>query len=64
MDKSNYLTEKQASLRYGKSESWFQKRRYAKLPPFWNKFENTNRIYYPIKETDRWFIENMRKVEL
>ncbi len=64
MDKSHYLTEKQASVRYGKSCSWFQKRRNKKLPPFWIKFENTKTIFYPLFDTDKWFVENMKIVEL
>jgi hypothetical protein len=64
MDKSNYLTEKQASVRYGKSQSWFQKKRHHKLPPLWIKFEGKRTIYYSIAETDKWFYENMKIIEL
>lgn len=53
------LTEKQASNRYGKSPSWFQKRRNKKIPPFFHKCPETKRIYYPLQETDRWFCENI-----
>jgi hypothetical protein len=54
-----YITEKEASHRYGRSRSWFQKRRNKETLPFYKKCKETKRIFYPLQETDRWFKENM-----
>lgn len=54
-----YLTEKEASKRYGYSSSWFQKSRYEKTGPSYIRFKNRSKIWYPITETDAWFLARM-----
>lgn len=56
---TKYLTEKEASTRYGQSVHWFQKQRYLKKPPPYVKFQQQGRVYYPLDETDKWFKENL-----
>lgn len=58
-----YLTQKEASRRYGMSEAWFQKRRQRSLRPEYIKFENGKNIYYPQIETDQWFEHQLRMNE-
>ena len=58
----DYITDKEASLRYGYSESWFQQRRsHGNSPPFIRL--NNSRILYPIEKTDKWFKDNMEVIE-
>ncbi len=49
-----YLTEKEASQRYGYSVFWFQRSRWKGNGP---KFIKVNRhhILYPVELTDQWF---------
>ena len=54
-----YISEKEASKRYGYSSSWFQKRRFSKSPPPYVKLQNKGKIYYPLEQTDAWFKENL-----
>lgn len=60
---TQYLTEKEASKRYGYSMAWFSKRRYKDLPPKYVTRENSNRVLYPVKETDDWFRSNLQSSE-
>lgn len=55
-----FLTQKEASRRYGMSESWFQKRRQNKMRPNYIKFEDGKNVYYPLIETDQWFEHQIR----
>lgn len=55
---TKYLSEKEASKRYGYSQKWFQKRRYSNLPPPYMKLQNKGKIFYPLSETDAWFKKN------
>ena len=56
-----YLTEKEASKRYGYSMAWFSARRYKNLPPKAVQLEVRKKILYPLKETDEWFIKQLNK---
>lgn len=56
---TDYMTDKEASQRYGYSVSWFQKARYMKKSPAYVRFRGKGKIYYPLKETDKWFKDNM-----
>jgi hypothetical protein len=58
-----FLTTKEASKRYGMSEAWFQKRRERKLRPSYTKIENSDRVWYPLVETDQWFEHQIRMKE-
>ncbi len=49
-----YLTETEASSRYGYSRQWFQRERWKGTGPKFSKI-NGGKILYPIKETDEWF---------
>lgn len=59
-----FISDKEASHRYGKSVSWFQKKRLKKnmckkkYPPFM-KIEKTGNVYYSVEELDKWFEENI-----
>lgn len=54
-----YISDKEAAIRYGYSQSWFQRRRYKKLPPPFCKLENKGKVLYPLDETDKWFKDKM-----
>jgi hypothetical protein len=51
-----YISEKIASHRYGYSESWFQRSRWAGNGPKFLKIQG--RVLYPLKETDTWFSQH------
>lgn len=50
-----YLTEKEASRRYGMSTQWFKKRRHKKLKPEYVQFVPRGTVMYPVEEVDAWF---------
>lgn len=54
-----YITDKEASARYGFSLSWFQKQRGKKESPPYVKLLNRGKVYYSLDELDQWFKENM-----
>lgn len=58
-----YMTDKEASQRYGYSKAWFQKQRYLKLPPNYFQFNGKGKVYYSLEETDKWFKENLVKYD-
>jgi|WetSurMetagenome_2_1015567.scaffolds.fasta_scaffold1270386_1 hypothetical protein len=49
-----YLSEAEASNRYGYSRQWFQRQRWLGTGPKFIKV-NGGRIFYPIEITDHWF---------
>lgn len=55
-----YMTDKEASKRYGYSTSWFQKQRSLKQQPSFIKLLGKGKVYYPLGETDMWFKDNMK----
>lgn len=55
-----YITEKEASQRYGHSFSWFQKRRYELKEPKFIRLEGRGKVYYPLERTDNWFKEQFK----
>lgn len=55
-----YISDKEASLRYGYSVGWFRKRRRLKLPPKYVRLESKGRVFYPLEETEQWFVDNIR----
>jgi len=52
-----YITEAEAALRYGYSQSWFHRERWKKTGPDFEKTD-TGRVLYPLKATDEWFKRN------
>lgn len=50
-----FISEKEASKRYGYSRSWFQRMRYVKAGPTFNRITKSSKILYPIDDTDQWF---------
>jgi predicted DNA-binding transcriptional regulator AlpA len=54
-----YITDKEASKRYGYSVSWFQQLRSKKEPPNFIKIRGKGKVYYPLKDTDEWFAKAM-----
>lgn len=52
-----YLTEKEASHRYGYSIAWFRKQRNLHVCPKFTRLgtKTRGRVYYPLVETDNWF---------
>lgn len=54
---TKYITEKEASQRYGYSRAWFQKQRYLHLSPKYTRLTSSKRgrVYYPIDQIDAWF---------
>jgi phage pi2 protein 07 len=49
-----YLTEEEASKRYGYSRQWYQRQRWLGTGPKFIKV-NGGRVFYPIQDTDNWF---------
>jgi hypothetical protein len=58
-----YISDKEASKRYGYSTSWFQKKRSQKKPPPYIQLLGKGKILYPIDKTDKWFMENIIAIE-
>jgi hypothetical protein len=54
-----YMSEKEASVRYGYSCQWFRLRRHKNIAPNFLKLEGKGKVYYSVSETDKWFKENM-----
>lgn len=55
----NYLTDKEASMRYGYSIAWFRKMRGLKLGPNYIKLMTKGKVLYPLDATDEWFKQRM-----
>jgi predicted DNA-binding transcriptional regulator AlpA len=49
-----YLSETEASTRYGYSRQWFQRERWKGTGPKFIKI-NSGKILYPLQATDEWF---------
>ena len=58
-----YLTEKEASLRYGYSCSWFAHRRQMGNGPKCVQLIKNGRVLYPMDSTDEWFRVRMMERE-
>lgn len=56
-----YLTEKEASSRYGYSIYWFRKRRFNQQAPHYMKLKEAGRILYSLEQTDHWFKQHMEQ---
>jgi predicted DNA-binding transcriptional regulator AlpA len=54
-----YMTDKEAAVRYGYSQSWFRQRRYDSTGPQYVRLKGKGKAWYPLKETDEWFKKNM-----
>lgn len=54
-----YITDKEASQKYGYSVSWFQKQRHDKKPPPFIKIQDKGKVYYAIEELNKWFDDNI-----
>jgi hypothetical protein len=50
-----YITEKEASHRYGYSKSWFAKQRLKKEEPRFVKLRGKGKVYYELTLIDNWF---------
>lgn len=51
-----YITEIEASKRYGFSRAWFQRVRWSGTPKLpYLKLPGSSKILYPLAETDAWF---------
>lgn len=59
IDGTKYITDKEASHRYGYSVSWFQKQRHKKQPPPFVKLQDKGKVYYSVNELDKWFKDNI-----
>lgn len=59
-----YLTEKEASVRYGLSQSWFALRRFKKDSPPYTQLQKKGKVLYPLTEVDEWFKKNMTREEV
>jgi len=58
-----YLSDKEASSKYGYSRSWFQRQRHKKLPPPFIKIQGKGKVYYSMNELDKWFKDNICQYE-
>ena len=59
----NYLTDKEASLRYGYSIAWFRKMRILKQGPHYIQMMKNGKVLYPVEATDEWFNARIRERE-
>jgi predicted DNA-binding transcriptional regulator AlpA len=57
-----YITDKEASKRYGYSIHWFQRARYQKSSPPYVKLDGKGRVYYPLTQIDEWFRERLKLI--
>lgn len=57
-----YITEKEASKRYGYSVPWFKLARKKENAPPFCRVNQTGRILYPTLETDEWFVNKMNSI--
>lgn len=57
-----YISDKEASVRYGYSQAWFQKRRHKKMGPPFIKLQGKGKVFYSMEDTDKWFKDNMQIV--
>jgi hypothetical protein len=53
-----YITDKEASKRYGYSTAWFQKQRWRKAGPPYIRL--IGKIYYVLDDIDKWFSNRLR----
>lgn len=58
-----YLTEKEASQRYGYSLSWFSRLRAQKSGPKFIQLKTHGRVLYHLENTDSWFKERFDREE-
>lgn len=58
-----YITEKEASQRYGYSQAWFVKARRQGYGPHYIQIMTFGRILYPVEDTDEWFKKRMESKE-
>jgi len=54
-----YISTKEAANRYGFSKNWFERKRTKKEQPRYVRIEGKSRVYYPLEETDNWFVERL-----
>lgn len=59
-----FITDKEASKRYGYSKSWFQQRRCKKLFPKFFRLNGNGKVLYPLDETDEWFKGSIQPSEI
>lgn len=56
-----YLTDKEASLKFGFSQGWFKKVRVQKRGPAYIKIQG--KVLYEITQLEKWFKEQIKKYE-
>jgi hypothetical protein len=54
-----YITQKEASTRYGMSTQWFERARHTGDGPPYFKIRGKGIAYYDVEKTDFWFKANM-----
>jgi hypothetical protein len=54
-----YISDKEASYRYGYSQSWFQKCRYEGNGPQFVRLQGKGKVLYPVDKLDEWFRLNL-----
>ena len=57
-----YLTQKEASQKFGFSVSWFEKQRSHKKPPPYIKIQG--KILYDLETLERWFKNQLKEQEV
>lgn len=57
-----YISDKEASKKYGFSISWFQRERFNKTGPRFIKLNGKGKVFYPVEETDNWFKNKMQYI--
>ena len=58
-----FITDKEASERYGYSQSWFQRARLDKKGPPWVKIMGKGKVLYRLEDCDQWFKDNIVESE-
>jgi predicted DNA-binding transcriptional regulator AlpA len=56
-----YISDKEASEKFGYSQSWFQKVRYEGNGPKYVRIKNKGKVLYPLKDLNEWFCSNLKE---
>lgn len=57
----NYMTDKEASKRYGYSRAWFILKRHQRQGPPFVRLNGKGKTLYAVDETDLWFKQHLQE---
>ncbi len=59
----DYISEKEVSARFGMSLSWLRRERHLGTGPLYLKLRGNGKVFYPLVETEKWFVDNLKEAE-